>query len=195
MFLLYFVCLGIFLFYINQFKSERSYRTHHKTIKVFKNNKKPDWVVNKIWGIDLTGKHDSNKSNQHILGIVDHGSRFNIVLKYIDNKSSKRLLFEIYLAVKEYGRPEYIRTDNDIIFKSKLFKLGLKLMGIKHQTTDIGCPWMNGRIERFFGTLKEKLNQILVTDSRHLDHHLIGFRFWHNNVRICMNLNGETPKE
>ena len=74
MFLLYIICLGVSLFHINQFKSERSYRTHHKTIKVFKNNKKPDWVVNKIWGIDLTDKHDSDKCNQHILGIIDHGS-------------------------------------------------------------------------------------------------------------------------
>ena len=68
-------------------------------------------------------------------------------------------------------------------------------MGIKHQTTDIGCPWMNGRIERFFGTLKEKLNQILVTDSGHLDHHLTEFRFWYNNVRTHMNLDGKTPIE
>jgi hypothetical protein len=159
-------------------------------------NKKPYPVkLNKIWGIDLTGKHDSNKRNQHILGIIDHGSRFNIVLKYIEDKSSKRLLFEILKAVRKHGKPEFIRTDNDIVFKSKVFKLGLKLMGIKHQLTDIGCPWQNGRIERLFGTLKEKLNRVLIENSGHLDWYLKEFRFWYNNVRTHMNLEGRTPIE
>ena len=104
--------------------------------------KKPYPVATKkTWGIDLTGKHDTKKKNQHIFGIVDHGSRFNIVLKYLKDKSSKRLLFEIYKAVKKHGKPGIIRTDNDIVFRSKLFKLGLRIMGIKHQLTDIGCPW------------------------------------------------------
>jgi len=111
------------------------------------------------------------------------------------DKSSKRLLFEIYKAVKKYGRPKYIRTDNDIVFKSKTFKLGLKLMGIKHQLTDVGCPWMNGRVERFFGTLKEKLNLVLIKNSCHLDWHLQDFRFWYNHVRTHMNLDGKTPIE
>ena len=174
-------------------------RKYHYAIlierKNIKNRKPYPVEINRIWGVDLTGKHDSKKCNQHILGIIDHGSRLNITLKYIDNKSSKKLLFEIYQTVKKYGKPEIIRTDNDIVFKSKIFKLGLKLMGIKHQTTDIGCPWQNGRIERFFGTLKEKLNQIITTDSRHLSHHLTQFRFWYNHVRTHMNLDGRTPIE
>jgi len=174
-------------------------RKHNYAILLERKNiktKKPYPVaINKTWGIDLTGKHDANKKNQHIFGIVDHGSRFNIVLKYLKDKSSKRLLFEIYKAVKKYGKPEIIRTDNDIVFRSKLFKLGLRMMGIKHQLTDFGCPWQNGRIERFFGTLKEKLNQVLVKDSGHLNWHLKEFRFWYNHVRTHMNLDGKTPNE
>ncbi len=80
-------------------------RKHHYAILIERKNiknKKPHSVdINWVWPIDLTGKHDSNKCNQHILAIIDHGSRFNITLKYIDDKSSKRLLFEIYHAVKK----------------------------------------------------------------------------------------------
>ena len=174
-------------------------RKYHYAIllerKKIKNKKPYPTAINRIWGIDLTGKHNANHKNMHVLGIIDHGSRFNIVLKYVNNKSTKKLLIEIYSAIKKYGAPEIIRTDNDIVFKSILFKAGLKLMGVKHQTTDIGCPWQNGRIERFFGTLKEKLNQILVKDYGHLDHHLTEFRFWYNHVRTHMNLDGQTPIE
>jgi len=134
-------------------------------------NQKPYAVkINRIWGIDLTGKHNSDKKNMHILGIIDHGSRYNIVLKYIADKSSKRLLFEIYKAVRIHGRPEFIRTD-------------------------IGCPWMNGRVERFFTTLKEKLNQIITIDSGYLDYHLTEFRFWYNHVRVELQLKFGQEKE
>ena len=38
--------------------------------------------------------------------------------------------------------------------------LALRLMGIRHQRIDPHCPWQNGRIERFFGTLKPHLRQL-----------------------------------
>jgi len=50
MFVLYFIYLRLYLFFISLFQIKKNYRTHHKpkVIKCFKNNKKPDWVVNKI---------------------------------------------------------------------------------------------------------------------------------------------------
>jgi hypothetical protein len=53
----------------------------------------------------------------------------------------------------------------------------------------------NGWVEQFFGTLKEKFNQVLINNSGHLDWHLKEFRFWYNHVRTHMNLNGKTPIE
>ena len=46
-----------------------------------------------------------------------------------------------------------------------------------------------------FGTLKEKLNQIITKNSCHLDWHLIEFSFWYNHVRTHMNLDGRIPNE
>lgn len=54
---------------------------------------------------------------------------------------------------------------------------------------------INVRIERFFGTLKEKLDHLKIVDSRHLIWHLKEFRFWYNHVRTHMNLDGKTPIE
>ena len=39
------------------------------------------------------------------------------------------------------------------IFTSRLFRFGMWCLKIRHQRTEIACPWQNGRIERFFGTL------------------------------------------
>ena len=71
----------------------------------------------------------------------------------------------------------------------------LYLLDIKHQTIDPHCPWQNGRIERFFGTLKQKLNRRTMESIEQLSRDLHVFRFWYNQVRTHNNLNGRTPDE
>ena len=79
------------------------------------------------------------------------------------------------------------------MFTSRTFRLALSLLGIRHQRTDPGCPWQNGRVERFFGMLKQKLDQLLV-DSLHAFNTALGeFRFFYNHVRPHQNLAGRTP--
>jgi hypothetical protein len=78
---------------------------------------------------------------------------------------------------------------------SHIFRRGLKLLGIRHQLTDPGCPWQNGRIERLFGTLKQKLDQWQVQDLAQLNRDLDTFRHWYNHVRPHQNLDGKTPAE
>jgi len=160
-----------------------------------KNTKPYSVAPNKVWGIDLTGKQDSKKMTRHIFAIVEHNSRANLALEFIKNKTSLLLLKQIIKAIETYGKPKAIRTDNDVVFTSRLFKLGMWLLNIQHQTIDPGCPWQNGRVERFFGTLKNKLNRIIINDSKHLQLHLADFRFWYNHVRTHLNLEGKTPGE
>jgi transposase InsO family protein len=71
----------------------------------------------------------------------------------------------------------------------------LALLGIRHQRTDPGCPWQNGRIERFFGILKQKLDQWSVDSVEELCNSLLLFRFFYNHVRPHQNLSGRTPAE
>ncbi|MCB1584499.1 MAG: transposase family protein, partial [Xanthomonadales bacterium] len=145
--------------------------------------------------MDITVKFDLDKKQHHILGIVDHGSRANLCLKALTNKTSISLLRCLLDTIEKYGKPEAVRTDNEAVFVSKLFRFSLWLLGIKHQKTDVGTSWQNGRIERFFGTLKEKLNQIDVLDCGHLNLHLRDFRFFYNHVRTHQNIDNRTPAE
>ena len=75
-------------------------------------------------------------------------------------------------------------VNNEACFNSKLLRLAFGLLGIKHQTTDVACPWQNGRIERFFLTFKSKINQYtLAAANVSLQHELDTFRFWYNHTR------------
>ena len=54
---------------------------------------------------------------------------------------------------------------------------------------------MNGRVERFFGTLKEKLDRWSVDGRDQLMLALGDFRAWYNHVRPHQHLRGRTPFE
>ncbi len=150
---------------------------------------------NWVWGMDLTGRTDAQGMLHMVLGIVEHGSRAALCLQALPNKSSWTLLGHLFLAIGKWGRPRAVRTDNEAIFTSRLFRGVLFLLGICHQRSDPGSPWQNGRIERFFGTLKNKLDCLEVVSLDALNGALGDFGFWYNQVRPHQNLDGATPAE
>lgn len=150
---------------------------------------------NLVWGLDLTGKTDTPGNLHNIFGLIDHGSRALLNLVALPNKRSWILLGYLFLAIGKYGKPRAVRTDNEACFTSRLFRAMLWLVGIRHQRSDPGCPWQNGRIERLFGTLKGKLDLLEVAAFGALDVTLGEFRFWYNQVRPHQHLGGATPAE
>jgi putative transposase len=150
---------------------------------------------NQTWGIDLTGKVDTNGKLHNILGILDHGTRRLLTITTLQTKTAKALNQKVLQTAAQYGLPKSVRTDNESNFKSKRFKRLFKHLHIQHQTTDLGCPWQNGRIERLWGTLKQHLNQIQVQNAQDLQHRLNEFAIWYNEARPHQNLDGLTPME
>lgn len=112
----------------------------------------------------------------------------------IPTKKSSALILQILEAIQKYGKPAKICTDNEPVFTSFLFRTHLKLLRIKHQLTEVDCPWMNGRVERFFGTLKKSIKHIVIK-SPELDTRLMEFRFYYNYVRPHQNPKGKTASE
>jgi transposase InsO family protein len=174
-------------------------RKHKHAIWVLRRkikNAKPRPVPkNLVWGIDLTGKTTLDGRTQLVLGILEHASRAALYLEAIESKSSWTLISKLAAAIKRYGKPRIVRTDNEVVFTSHLFRLALFLLGIRHHRTEQAAPWQNGRVERFFGTLKEKLDQLAVHSFEALNGALGEFRFFYNHVRPHQNLAALTPAE
>jgi transposase InsO family protein len=163
--------------------------------KMIKHRRPRPLPLNRVWAMDLTGKQDTRGQTHQILGLVEHGLRASLCLHGLKDKASLTLLRHLLEAIEQYGKPKFLRTDNEAVFTSRLFRFGLWLLGIKHQRTDKGCPWMNGRVERFFGTLKAKLDHWEVDSLTQLNAALVPFRFWYNHVRPHQHLDGRTPAE
>lgn len=155
----------------------------------------PPGRPNRVWGVDGTGKTDAAGRTHFLLGIIDHGTRRCLALDALHDKCSITLVRALCDAVEQYGKPNAIRTDNEAVFRSREFEAALRLLGIRHQTIEPHCPWQNGRIERFFGTLKQKLDRWAVADRIALGASLTAFRLWYNHVRPHQHLQGRTPAE
>lgn len=152
-------------------------------------------AVNHCWGIDLTGRGDDGGDVHTVLGILDHGSRRTLALTRLTRKCGWTLLGQLCLAIAEFGRPKFVRTDNERCFTGRVFAGGLRMLGNRHQRIDLHCPWQNGRVERFFGTLKGCLHQLALADGVALDQFLTDFGRWYNELRPHQNLGGATPIE
>jgi putative transposase len=150
---------------------------------------------NQIWGCDLLVKTDRQGQPHLALAILDHASRACLRLQRLTDKSSWTLLQELIQAVKRYGRPTFVRTDNEAVLVSCLFRFGLWLLGIRQQRIEPGCPWQNGRVERFIGTVKRELAREPVADERELTRTLRGILTWYNHERPHDHLQGRTPAE
>lgn len=104
---------------------------------------------NRVWGFDLLTKTDQRGQPHVVLALVDHGSLACLRLQRLTDKSSQRLGHELVQPVKRYGRPTFVRTDNEGVLVSRVFRFGLWLLGIPQQRIEPGCPWQNGLVERF----------------------------------------------
>ncbi len=150
---------------------------------------------NLIWGCDLMVKSDTQGRQHLVLAILDHASRACLRLQRLPDKSALTLLRHVIETCRRYNTPRRLRTDNEAVFASRRFRVALRLLGIRPQRTDPGCPWQNGRVERFIGTVKGLLPSEPLADGEALDRALRQVRYWYNHGRPHQHLYGRTPAE
>ena len=149
----------------------------------------------RVWSLDLYRKIDLAGKQRPIFGILDHGPRACIALTALRTKTSVALLRILLDAINRYDATRVVRTDNEACFTARTFQFALWLLGTRHQRIDLHCTRQNGRIERFFGTLKGKLNRIDIMNATGLHKALVQFRCWYNHVRPHQHLEYLTPAE
>lgn len=136
-----------------------------------------------------------DKRSRPVLGALDHGTRGLLSLRELRERSTIGVLRMLLDLIDTFGRPRFLRTDNERIFTSRLMTFALLILGIRHQRIDPYCPWQNGRMERLFGTLKERLYSwwALAGAPDDVQHDLDTFRTWYNHARPHQSLEGLTP--
>jgi putative transposase len=83
-------------------------------------------------------------------------------------------------------KPEMIIHDRDVKF-TKEFTKAVKDAGMKTNPLLKGSPNLNGRCERFVGTIRwECLDKFIIFGKRHLDHLISEFVAYYNTRRAHM---------
>lgn len=174
----------------------RAYRYEIQVLRRHIKHRPPKPVPeNLVWALDLTQKTDVRGNRHSILALVEHASRACLFLEAVEHTSAAAMITRLCALIRHYGRPTFLRTDNAAMFTSRWFRLSLWLLGIRHQRIQLHCPWQNGRVERFFGTLKSVLDRWNVDNCATLNNALAPFRLWYNFVRPHQALRERTPAE
>ncbi|WP_171013912.1 hypothetical protein [Chitinivorax sp. B] len=98
-----------------------------------KHRRPPDIPLNQVWGVDLTGKTNDTRQLHPILAVVEHGSRVALCLAALLNKAAWTLVGYLCLTIGRFGKPRFVRSDNEATFTGKVMRQFLQMAHIGHQ--------------------------------------------------------------
>lgn len=145
----------------------------------------------------------------YLVGLIDDYSRIAWV-EVLENKKAIKVMFAVLksfnMLKNGYGiEVEAVMTDNGAEFGSGVhaknkdehpLEVLLSEMSIKHKYTKPYRPQTNGKIERFWRTLKEDfLEEALYNDLADMKEELLKYIVYYNEHRGHSSLNGKTPKQ
>lgn len=114
---------------------------------------KYEWPTpNALWHTDWT---ECPFTGFQLIAFIDDHSRFIVHAEYFSNATTENTLLAFAAAIKRYGKPDHILTDNGVQFHiNGPFEEFCNAQGIKHILGRVHHPQTNGKIERWFGTYK-----------------------------------------
>jgi len=162
--------------------------------------KRKDWVryerkhSNSLWHTDWT-----LLDGLWLIAYLDDASRKIVAWGLFDSANVQNSVDVLKEAIKTHGKPKAILTGHDVQFFSNGkegvpatpngFQQYLAVQGIEHTLGRVNHPQTNGKIERWFGTVKQK---------RHLFGSMDELVHWYNEIKPHMSLNLdelETPAQ
>jgi putative transposase len=119
--------------------------------------------ANHLWHTDYC-----KIKNKHYIAFIDDASRMVLASDKFSNATAANATIVLKKAILEFGVPKQLLTDNGTHFLSlirkscpnpeeNVFQKELTQQGIKHIKTRIYHPQTNGKMERWFGTIKRLL--------------------------------------
>ena len=152
-------------------------------------------ISNYMWHTD----YSEYKQKQYIAFIDDRSRRIMAAGKF-DHATEENAIFLLYQAIlTNQTCPAIVLSDKGSQFYNNkrnkkgirppnLFEQELEQLGIKTWTSRRNHPQTNGKMEKWFDTLKKRL-------KKHPDETLQDFVKWYNEERIHHALDYKTPEE
>ncbi|GBE55481.1 integrase core domain protein [archaeon BMS3Bbin15] len=181
-------------------KIHRVLREHELAKRDTKKVRRRKWVRYErkhsmsLWHTDWKYVKSSKK---WMIAYLDDASRLVVAHGVFDNATTENAIAVLEEGIKKYGLPDAILTDRGSQFYANAgerkargeceFERYLRVNGIKHIIGRVNHPQTNGKVERFCGTVAQKISLFNSIDE------LVK---WHNEIKPHMSLNMaqlETP--
>lgn len=148
---------------------------------------------NQVWAIDIT-YIPMNKGFMYLTAIIDVYSRFVVAWNISNNLEAENCLAVLKNAVKKYGKPEIVNSDQGSQFTSSLWIEYLEKESIKISMDGKGRAIDNIFIERLWRTVKQDYIYITPVDNGvELYHGLKEFFEHYNHRKAHQGIGRVTP--
>ena len=148
------------------------------------------------WGIDFMHDSLANGRRFRSLNIIDPYNRQCKGIYIRHNLPAVRVIELLEQSIENYGKPQYIRSDNGPEFISKRFQKWMHDNGIGWSKIEKGKPQQNCHVERFNKTVREDLfDANLFFSIEQANELATDFQKEYNYDRPHESLNNLTPIE
>lgn len=149
---------------------------------------------NHVWAYDFVQDADRHGTNLYILTVMDEFTRAGLAIDVGYATSAERVIAVLEHLVATHGAPAYLRSDNGAEFVALAVQAWLAHWQVQTLYIDPGCPWQNGKEERFNGTVRDEcLNLHLFASLIEAQVRLEAFRHHYNHQRPHSRLGYQTP--
>ena len=151
---------------------------------------------NDVWSCDFVFDRDVMDQKLKFFTLVDECTRESPAIRVGKRFTAQDVQNALERAIREYGKPRYLRMDNGPEFISQELRQWLLEQGIQPVHTDPGSPWQNGFIESFNGKFRATcLNMELFWGVEEAQWVAEKYRIEYNTLRPHMSLGYRTPAE
>ena len=160
---------------------------------------------NELWQSDFTHVFLADGTEVEIIGWLDDHSRYLLHLS-VHRRVTARIVIDTFTATaREHGYPAATLTDNGMVYTTRYarnargigagnaFETLLALHGITQKNGKPFKPTTQGKIERFWQTLKKHLDTQPTASLPDLQTTLDAFRNYYNTVRPHRGIGRKTP--
>lgn len=135
---------------------------------------------NDLWHIDITKFSIKHIGKLYIIAIIDNFSRKIVAIGVYKRQIAENVVALFKQAVT-HSKPKAVLTDNGKQFTSNLFEMFCETNKIQHRRTRPYNPKCNGKIERWFKTLKKELREHWFESSEQFEQTVQRFVEEYNN--------------